>query len=93
MMKVAASLLIVLTSCTEKSKAVPDAFAKKAKIVERMCGLPSGSLKFVDNEVRINANPPPAYNKVGCIITEMQERGLVGRVGLISEPPTGSEVN
>lgn len=90
-MKVAACLLMVLTACTGKSNGVPDTIAEEARIVERLCDLPSGSLKFVVKEVRVHTNPPMAYGKVGCIITEMQKRGLVGRVGLISEPPTGSE--
>ena len=91
-MKVAVFLLLVLTACTGKPNVAPDSNAEKARIIERTCGLPSGSLKFVDNEVRVLTNPSMAYGKVGCIIAEMQKRGLVGRVGLISEPPTVSKV-
>ncbi len=93
MMKLAASLLVVLASCAGKSKAVPDAVAEQAKAVERLCGLPSGSLKLDNNEISVHAPPPLAYGKVGCIVAEMQKRGFVGRVGLISETPTGSEAN
>lgn len=91
MMKVAASSLMVLTACTSKPDIAPDIHAEEARTIERMCELPSGSLKLVDNEIHVRTDPPKAYNKVGCIIAEMQKRGLAGHVGLISEPPTDSE--
>lgn len=92
-MKIAASLLVVLMACTGKSNIAPSPHEEKARIVERQCDLRSGSQQFVDNEVRVLTTPPMAYGKVGCIIAEMQKQGLVGRVGLISEPPTELEAN